>query len=67
MRGERGATEKGKTMDNTNTVTITLEEYMDLREKANMNGFLMNELGRMNTQFCEIDRRLWELEKKDNG
>lgn len=51
-------------MDNTNTVTITLDEYIDLREKANMNGFLMNELGRMGERFFEIEDRLWKLEKE---
>ena len=54
-------------MDNTNTVnvvTITLEEYMDLRQKAEMSGFLMNELGRMEAQFQEINRRLNDLERR---
>ena len=51
-------------MPEINTVTITLEEYMDLRQKAEMNGFLMNELGRMEARFQEIDRRLYDLERK---
>lgn len=51
-------------MDNTSTVTITLDEYIDLREKAQMNGFLMNELGKMEARFQEIDRRLYDLERK---
>lgn len=51
-------------MDNTNTVTITLDEYMELREKANMNGFLMNELGRMSERFYSIEERLLVLEKE---
>ena len=51
-------------MAEVNMVTIPIEEYMDLREKANMNGFLMSELGRMDSRFQDIDRRLWELEKK---
>lgn len=54
-------------MPETNTVTITLEEYMDLRHKAEMNGFLMNELGRMEARFQEIDRRLWDLERRGQG
>ena len=49
-------------MPDTNTVTITLEEYFDLRQKAEMNAFLMNELGRMEARFTEIDRRLYDLE-----
>ena len=55
-------------MSETNTVTITLDEYMDLREKANMNGFLMNELGRMSQRFFEIENRMadrfFEIEDK---
>lgn len=51
-------------MPDTNTVTITLEEYFDLRQKAEMNGFLMNELGKMEARFQDIDRRLFDLERK---
>lgn len=55
-------------MDSVNSVTITLKEYMDLRQKAEMNGFLMNELWRMEARFQEIDRRLWDLERREmNG
>jgi hypothetical protein len=50
-------------MPETNTVTITLQEYFDLRQKAEMNGFLMAELGRMEAKFQEIDRRIWGLEE----
>ena len=49
-------------MPETNTVTITLQEYFDLRQKAEMNGFLMTELGRMEARFQEIDRRIWDME-----
>ena len=51
-------------MPDTNTVTITLEEYFDLRQKAEMNGFLMCELGRIESRFQDIDRRPFELERK---
>lgn len=51
-------------MDSVNSVTITLEEYMELRQKAEMNGFLLNELGRNEARFQEIDRRLYDLERK---
>ncbi len=51
-------------MADTNTVTITLEEYMDLRQKADMNGFLMNELGRMESRFQSIERMIYDLEKE---
>jgi hypothetical protein len=49
------------TMPETNTVTITLNEYMDMREKAQMNGFLMNELGRMEARFRDIERMVFDL------
>lgn len=51
-------------MTETNTVTITLEEYFDLRQKAEMNGFLMNELGRIQQQIYEFNDRLLECESK---
>lgn len=51
-------------MAEINTVVIPLEEYMELREKANMNGFLMNELGRFEARFQNIDQRLYDLERK---
>lgn len=49
-------------MGEPNTVTIPLEEYFDLRQRAEMNGFLMNELGRMEARFQDIERRLLDLE-----
>ena len=49
-------------MSEMNVVTISLEEYMDLKEKAAMNGFLMMELGRMDTRFMECERRLNDIE-----
>ena len=54
-------------MANENTVTIPIEEYFDLRQKAEMNGFLMNELGRMQQQFNEIERRLYDCENAVKG
>lgn len=51
-------------MPETNTVTITLEEYFELRQKAEMNGFLMNELGRMEGRLNEFDRRLCDCERR---
>ena len=54
-------------MATENTVTIPLEEYFDLRQKAEMNGFLMNELGRMQQQFNEIERRVFDCENAAKG
>lgn len=51
-------------MADTNTVTIPLDEYFNLREKAEMNGYLMTELGRMEARFREIEQRLLDLEHR---
>ena len=46
------------------TVTIPVDEYFDLRQKAESNMFLMTQLGEMQNRLYEIDRRLFELEQK---
>ena len=51
-----------KKMANENTVTIPLDEYFDLRQKAEINSYLMNELGRMEGRFQGIERVVFELE-----
>lgn len=48
-------------------ITISVDEYFELRTKAEQNFFLMNELGELKGRFCEIERRLWELECKAKG
>lgn len=49
-------------MANENTVTIPIDEYFDLRQKAEINSYLMNELGRMEGRFQGIERVVFELE-----
>ena len=49
------------------TVTIPIEEYFDLRMRAEQNIFLSNELGALKAELNEIHRRLWELECKAKG
>ena len=49
---------------NENTVTIPLEEYMDLRQKADMNAYLMSELGETRQRLSEFDRRLFDVEER---
>lgn len=46
------------------TVTITADEYFDLRSKAETNLFLTTQLGQMDAKFIDVERRLWELENK---
>lgn len=46
------------------TVTIPIDEYFDLRTKAEANMFLMTQIGDMQNRLYEIDKRLFELEQK---
>lgn len=55
-------------MDNAaNVVTISINEYFDLRTKADMNATLLAELARIGAQLQDLDRRLWMLEGKVNN
>lgn len=58
--------EKGvRTMDNmANIVTISVDEYFDLRSKAEMNATLLERLAQLEARFIDFDRRLWEVEHK---
>ena len=49
------------------TVTISVDEYFDLRQKAEMNGFLMERMGKFDGQLMDMDRRLYELENKQKS
>lgn len=53
-----------ETVNNVATVTITIEEYFNLRCKAEQSLYLANELGRMEARFSEIEHRLYELDMK---
>ena len=44
------------------TITISVEEYMDLRQRADMNGMLMQELGEIRGRLFTLENRLFELE-----
>lgn len=44
-----------------NTVTISIDEYFDLRQKAYMNDFLIGELNRIHERFNQYDRMHYEL------
>ena len=46
------------------TVTIPIDEYFDLRTKAEANMFLMTQIGDMQNRLYELDKRLFELEQK---
>ena len=50
-----------------NTVTIPIDEYFDLRMRAEQSIFLSNELGNLRGELNEVNRRLWELEQRVKG
>lgn len=49
-------------MANENTVTVPLEEYFDLRQKAEMNAFLLGQLHNIDLRFSRYDDALFRLE-----
>ena len=49
------------------TINIPIDEYFDLRTRAEMNGILMERLGQIEGRFFDLDRRIYELECKLKG
>lgn len=49
------------------TVSIPIDEYFDLRKKAEMNLWLTNELSEIKARHFDLDRRVYELEQKLKG
>lgn len=49
------------------TINIPIDEYFELRTKAEMNGLLLNQLGQLEGRFFDLDRRIYELEHKLKG
>lgn len=49
-------------MENINTVTISVDEYFDLRQKAAMNEFLMERLGTLNGSIEDLKQKYWALD-----
>ena len=48
-------------MDNINTVIIPIEEYFELRQKAEMNAFLVKEFGEIHARLQELDQKYYDL------
>lgn len=46
------------------TINIPIDEYFDLRTRAEMNGILMERLGRIEGRFLDLEHRMFELEHK---
>ena len=49
------------------TITISIDEYFDLREKAQMNMYLMERLGQMDGQIHDLDQRVIYLERMERA
>lgn len=47
------------------TVNIPLDEYFELRQKADSAMWLMTELGEMRVRFENFERRLYDLERRE--
>jgi len=51
----------GMIVENVNTVTITLDEYFELRNKADANAFLTMHFGQIDAQMQELRTKYEEL------
>ena len=49
------------------TINIPVDEYFELRTKAEMNGLLLQQLGQLEGRLFDLDRRMYELEQKVKG
>lgn len=47
-----------------NTVTITAEEYYELRQKADLNNVIMDRILCLQSATDDLNRRLYELERR---
>lgn len=45
-----------------NTVTSSIDEYFELRKKAEMNAYLLGELAKIDERFIRFEDRLYRLE-----
>ena len=48
-------------MNNQNTVTISVDEYFELRQKADMNMTVIREIAAFENRLNELNNRLFEL------
>lgn len=48
-------------MEITNTVTIPIDEYFEMRQKCEMNAYLLREFGSINARLEELQQRFEEL------
>lgn len=52
--------------ENAKMISISVDEYFDLRQKAEMNGFLMERMGSFEERLRQTQDKIWELEQKVN-
>ena len=45
-------------------ITITADEYFDLRSRAEANNFMIQEMANCRTAFEQLSNKVWELEQK---
>lgn len=46
------------------TVNIPIDEYFELKTKAEMNALLIQQFGNLECKLYDLDRRIYELEWK---
>lgn len=51
-------------MNEVNTVTISIEEYFELRQKAEMNMTVIREIANFEGRLTELGNKVFELDSK---
>ena len=51
-------------MNEQNTVTIPVDEYFELRQRAEMNMTVIREIANFENRMNEFDRKLFEFDNK---
>ena len=47
-----------------NTVNVPINEYLELKQKADMNALIIQQFGKLEEKVYDLDRRIYELEWK---
>ena len=55
---------KERQMSDVNTVTIPLEEYIELRRKADENFYLVDRLGQMDARMFNMEQKVFDMERR---
>jgi hypothetical protein len=53
--------------DDVRTVSIPVDEYVDLRLRAGMCDMLLSKLSEIEGRYYDFERRIWEVEQKLKG